>query len=310
MPPLFSLLIAAYNSESTLAETLDSLLGQTDARWEAIVVDDGSSDHTAVVAERYAVADARIRVIRQANAGAAMARNAAAEVASGGWLCALDADDLLVPEAFERQAAFIEAHPGYDLYSWGSLKLLHDGSRVPFDESAEYRSVGSFGLADLIDHNRILSNTLIASSTFADVGGFHDTYVEDYDLWLRVLHAGGRHLHNPELLAVYRMREDSKSTDSVRAMAGTADVLESFSDTPGLAPDLGALAREHAAYWRSWAARTELDACLAAGEYDRARSLARPARATFPPGVRSRLGMLLLSMSPSAYARYKQRRAG
>ncbi|MDZ4179072.1 MAG: glycosyltransferase [Coriobacteriia bacterium] len=303
--PLFSLLIAAYNSEDTIAETLDSVLAQTDARWEAIVVDDGSVDRTYEIASGYAASDARIRVIREGDVGAALSRNAAAAMARGPWLCALDGDDMLVPEALQRQSAFIAQNPGFLVYSWGAWKLFPDGSRVPFDDTEEYRSVVSFGVDDLIDHNRILANTVVDASTFDAVGGFRDYMLEDYDLWLRILHSGAHHLHNPELLAVYRMREMSKSTHSHRMMAGTAEVLEDFAATPGLSPEQVDSASARARYWRAWAARTQLEECLAEGRYGQARALLPGARSTFPATLKSYVGLSVLWLLPSAYARYK-----
>lgn len=307
---LFSVLIAAYQAHDTLSETLDSLLAQTNASWEAIVADDGSSDGTGQIAEAYAAADPRIRLVRQDNAGAALARNNAATLASGRWLVALDADDLLVPQALDRQARFIGSNPAFELYSWAAWKQLPSGERMPFDDSDEYRQKVSFTLADLVERNRILSSTCIEAGLFARLGGYRDVYTEDYDLWLRALLAGARHLHNPELLTVYRMREASKTTDAWRNMSGTAEVLESLAGNADAPAAVTTRARERAAYWRAWAARTELELRLEAGEWRPARGLAAAAASTFPPGWRSRFGRALLVASPWLYRRYKVHRAG
>lgn len=308
--PVFSLLVAAYNSEATIAETLDSLLAQTDPRWEAIVIDDGSRDRTGEIAASYAARDSRIRVIREGDVGAGRSRNSAAAIAGGMWLCALDADDLLVQEALEHQARFMEEHPGFELYSWGSWRQWPDGSRTPFDDSEEYRSVVSFDLEAMLDHNRILVNSLIRADAFAQAGGFRDYFAADYDLWLRVLHAGARHLHNPELLAVYRMREGSMSTNAPVNMMGTVTVLEDFAKTPNLDPRHKAMALERAEYWRAWSARMQLDASLAEGDYARVRELLPTSRPTFGGGARTAFGLALLRIAPSAYVAYKRLRAG
>src|SRR5687767_6379658 len=92
-----SVVVPAYNAAATLAEALRSLVGQTFPRWEAIVVDDGSSDGTADVAAQFAEMDTRFRVIRQANQGEAGARNAGIEAARFDWLLFLDADDWMAP---------------------------------------------------------------------------------------------------------------------------------------------------------------------------------------------------------------------
>jgi glycosyltransferase involved in cell wall biosynthesis len=107
--PQVSVVIPAYNSAQTVTATVQSVLGQTVSDLEAIVVDDGSSDNTVEVVQ--AIDDSRVRVVRQANAGAAAARNTGVESATGEWVALLDADDLWLPNKLERQLAVLEADP-------------------------------------------------------------------------------------------------------------------------------------------------------------------------------------------------------
>ena len=92
--PKFSIIIPVYNVSPYLRECLDSVLAQTFTEWEAICVDDGSTDDSGVILDEYAVKDSRFRVIHQANAGVSAARNAAMDVAVGEWIGFLDADDI------------------------------------------------------------------------------------------------------------------------------------------------------------------------------------------------------------------------
>jgi glycosyltransferase involved in cell wall biosynthesis len=101
MRPLVSILIPAYNCERWLAETLTSAVGQTWARKEIIVVDDGSRDRTLEIAKRFAAND--VKVVTQANAGAPAARNAALALAQGDFIQWLDGDDVLHPEKVRHQ---------------------------------------------------------------------------------------------------------------------------------------------------------------------------------------------------------------
>jgi GT2 family glycosyltransferase len=101
MKPLVSILIPAYNSERWLAETLNSAIAQTWQRKEIIVVDDGSRDRTFEIASRFEARN--VKVVKQANAGAPAARNAALGHAQGDYVQWLDADDVLHPEKIERQ---------------------------------------------------------------------------------------------------------------------------------------------------------------------------------------------------------------
>lgn len=91
--PEISIVIACYNCEKYLAACLDSVLGQTFEDWEAIVVDDGSTDGSSAILSRYAERDTRIKVVDQPNRGQSAARNRALQLASGRYVCFLDADD-------------------------------------------------------------------------------------------------------------------------------------------------------------------------------------------------------------------------
>lgn len=104
-----SVLIPAYNAATFLAQTLDSVLCQTWPHLEVIVVDDGSSDDTLAVAQRYA--GPRVRVVTQPNAGASAARNHAFSFATGAYIQYLDADDLLHPDKIRAQMACLQEHP-------------------------------------------------------------------------------------------------------------------------------------------------------------------------------------------------------
>ena len=94
-----SVVIAAHNAAATLGETLGSLRIQTQGDWEAVVVDDGSTDDTAAIAERYAARDSRIRVVRQARQGPGPARNTGIALSRHLWLLFLDAEDIVKPAA-------------------------------------------------------------------------------------------------------------------------------------------------------------------------------------------------------------------
>ncbi len=109
--PLVSCIVPVYNGEAYLGAALDSILTQTWRPLEIIVVDDGSTDGSAAVAEAYGAA---VRVIKQANAGCAVARNAGLAAATGEFVAFLDADDVWLPEKLDRQMARFEARPDLD----------------------------------------------------------------------------------------------------------------------------------------------------------------------------------------------------
>jgi glycosyltransferase involved in cell wall biosynthesis len=110
--PLVSCIVPTYNGEAYLCEALDSILAQTYRPLEVIVADDGSTDATADIAERFG---APVRVVRQANAGPAAARNLGVREASAAFVAFLDQDDLWHPDKLARQMGRFGARPELDL---------------------------------------------------------------------------------------------------------------------------------------------------------------------------------------------------
>jgi glycosyltransferase involved in cell wall biosynthesis len=108
---LVSVVIPAYNGAATINETLRSVRSQTHTNLEIIVVDDGSTDATGVIAARHSALDPRLRIVRQANAGVAAARNHGWRTAASGLIAFVDADDLWSPDKIERQLTALRAMP-------------------------------------------------------------------------------------------------------------------------------------------------------------------------------------------------------
>ena len=106
--PKFSLIIPVYNVEIYLPKCLDSILCQPVDDWEAIVIDDGSTDRSGSIADEYAAKDCRITVIHQANQGVSVARNVGLEKAEGQWIWFIDSDDYIVENALDVLYAAIE----------------------------------------------------------------------------------------------------------------------------------------------------------------------------------------------------------
>lgn len=204
MTPFFSIALPAFNAESTLAASIESVLEQEFSDWELIVVDDGSTDGTLDLARGYAKRDRRISVSSQTNAGCGAARDAAASKAHGEFVMKHDADDELLPGALTMLHAFIAEHPGYDIYSANGWKLMPDGSRTPYYTSPRFDRVTSLTLDDMLDECWILGGgAVIRRETLERVGGFRHVRTEDYDLWLRALAAGAAHLYLPERIYLY-----------------------------------------------------------------------------------------------------------
>ncbi|MBQ7571315.1 MAG: glycosyltransferase family 2 protein [Bacteroidaceae bacterium] len=113
--PLVSVLMAVYNAEPFLPEALHSLLHQTLREIEVLAVDDASTDHSLAILQRTAEEDSRLRVFRhEENESQAVARNTALQYARGEYICMVDADDWLAPDALETVVAVFRDHPQTD----------------------------------------------------------------------------------------------------------------------------------------------------------------------------------------------------
>lgn len=121
-----TVLVAAYNAEKYLEECLDSLVGQTLKDIQIVCIDDGSTDSTPQILDRYASKDSRIRILTEkVNSGLAVARNHGIGVADGQYITMVDADDLLSADALERAASVLDANQ--DMGSVLFKLMLFDG---------------------------------------------------------------------------------------------------------------------------------------------------------------------------------------
>ncbi|MEP7381182.1 MAG: glycosyltransferase family A protein, partial [Gemmatimonadota bacterium] len=125
-----SVIVPAWNAAGTLRVALNSLQAQTMPDWEAIVIDDGSTDATAAIVAEYTARDHRFRLVQQSNGGLSAARNAGIRAASSPWLHFLDADDWMAPTAFERMAAVLTDDPTLDVVHCGWARVAEDGRLI------------------------------------------------------------------------------------------------------------------------------------------------------------------------------------
>lgn len=121
MEPLVSVVMPAYNAEKYIAEAIRSVLAQTHTNWELLIVDDGSTDGTAAVIDRFN--DPRIIALRKPNGGIGSARNKALDVARGAYLCFLDADDVMPRRSLEARVAEFRKDPGLGMVD-GRVRVM------------------------------------------------------------------------------------------------------------------------------------------------------------------------------------------
>jgi glycosyltransferase involved in cell wall biosynthesis len=279
--PLFSVILPAHDAEQTLTATLVSLVRQSCDDWEAIVLDDGSTDRTAKIANALACVDKRVRIVSLPGVGPSAARNIGGLAARGQFLAFLDSDDLWVPEKLAVCARALRASPGTD----GLFGRVAFFEGDPSHSRTESRvRPGRLALRDLIGENPVctMSNLVVRASSFRAVGGFDESlrHAEDLECLIRLVASGA-------------------------VVAGLDRHLVYYRTSPfGLSADLSAM---HAGWRRAVETAIKVDADLRthevrAAEAAHLRYLARRAlRVNTPSGTALRLSMQGLAASPAAF---------
>jgi glycosyltransferase involved in cell wall biosynthesis len=203
--PTLSVLMPAYNAGRFIDQAIESVLAQSFSDFEFIIVDDGSTDDTRAIIERYAARDPRIRLFSRPNTGLVGARNDTLAPARGEFLAFLDADDVALPGRFERQVSYLQAHPEYVLVASRVIIIDPDGDPLRIMGEAlghEDLERGLLGARGQLLYN---SSVTARQQAVLAVGGYMpDTDpAEDLDLFLRLAEVG-RMVVLDEPLTMYR----------------------------------------------------------------------------------------------------------
>ena len=186
--PRVSVIIPAYNRADLLPQAIASVLAQTYRDFEVIVVDDGSTDDTAAVAEQFGRA---VRVIRQANAGEGAARNRGIVAATGELIAFLDSDDLWLPTKLARQVDFFKNDLSIGLVYTDAVAFHGKTGRVLWRFSERFQPHQGWVGRPLLQRCFIAVSTVMARTEVVDeVGRFNESHAirnyQDWDLWLRI----------------------------------------------------------------------------------------------------------------------------
>lgn len=205
----FSVIIPLYNKEKEIADTLNSVLNQSYKADEIIVVDDGSTDNSAKIIKEFMKKDQRIVLIDRENKGLPYSLNEGISKAKGEYIARMDADDISLPERFERQIKYMEDN---------NLDVCGTFIKV-FSESSNKVIIGK----NPINHNDIKFALLFFSSlahptvmfrkeVFSKVNYRVDYKVaQDYQLWIDIVITGYKVGNIPEVLLNYRQHEAQAS---------------------------------------------------------------------------------------------------
>jgi glycosyltransferase involved in cell wall biosynthesis len=228
-PPRVAIIIPAHNRADLLPEALGSVVGQTYADWEAIVVDDASTDGSHAIACAFAERHpGKIRAVRRdERGGVGEARTTAVRASRGGeLLCLLDHDDILRANYLERMVGAYDAAVG----AGRRVGIVTcDGAFLTREGVTGETWFGRYGLADPLDldsmarRNHVFPRALFSRTAYEEVGGEFSAEClgfDDYDLWLRILEASYEVVVIREALAVYRDDPSSYSWNRVARAEG------------------------------------------------------------------------------------------
>lgn len=206
--PLISIIIASYNASKYLDECLQSVLEQTYINWEAIIVNDGSTDNTKQVVKKWIKQDSRFKYYEKPNTGLAQTRIFGIKNSSGKYILPLDADDYLDINFLAKTSKVIEENKDIEIV-YSDVKL--------FGEKNKLFVLPKYSFNSLLLKNCIISTSLFRRESYNNVGGYCSelTSLEDWDLWISILKNGGKTYKINEVLFYYRTHNSGSLTNKL-----------------------------------------------------------------------------------------------
>jgi glycosyltransferase involved in cell wall biosynthesis len=181
-----SVIMSVFNGEKHLREAIESILNQTFSDFEFIIINDGSTDRTQDIAEGFRQLDNRIRLINQSNMGLTKSLNKAIRLARGEFIARMDADDIALPERFEKQVDFLEKHSDVALLGTAYYEIDEKGEvigeKIFPERDEEIRKI-------ILKCNPFFHASVMVRREVFEIVGLYDEsipFAQDYDFWLRI----------------------------------------------------------------------------------------------------------------------------
>lgn len=212
-----SVVMSVYNAEKYLTEAVESILAQTYSDFELILINDKSTDGSGEILKSYAQKDPRIVILEnEQNIGLTKSLNRGLAIAKGEYIARMDADDISVPDRFEKQVAFLDTHLDYSFVSCIGRYIDENGNPEQlrlFPETNE-EIYAMMPKVDAVMHPGVM----FRREDIAKIGNYCEDFrvVQDYDLWFRGMAAGYKFYNIQEPLVLFR-RNDSYNTRKSKA---------------------------------------------------------------------------------------------
>ncbi len=231
--PQVAVIIPAYNQSQYLRQAIQSVLDQTFIDWEAVIVDDGSSDDTRNVAHSFT--DSRLRYIYQENRGLSAARNTGIRSSTAPYLSFLDSDDMFLPEKLALLLDALEQQPELGMVAGQAIPVDENNQRVgkimdtPLPQQPERLLLG----------NPLHVGSVLLRQSWQEQAGFFDESLrsyEDWDMWLRLSVLGCRMSYVNKPVSLYRFHTAQMTRIGTQMTTATFAVLDKLYADPELPP--------------------------------------------------------------------------
>ncbi|MBB1192510.1 glycosyltransferase family 2 protein [Flavobacterium sp. SOK18b] len=222
-----SIIIPCYNAAVTLKETLQSVFAQDFQNWEAIIVNDGSTDYTEDIALQWVKNDSRFHYFSKPNEGLGKTRNYGITRAQGKYILPLDADNLVMPDFAKNAVGILEAQNVID--------VVH-GNALFIGEKTGVWNIGTYNIEKMLLDNYIDACAIFRKSTWEQVGGYEENLpydgLEDWDLWLAFGTIQAKFYFIDSITFQYRVSKNSmikKFTPEMK-LASRSYIAKKYSD--------------------------------------------------------------------------------
>ncbi|MCB4808729.1 glycosyltransferase family 2 protein [Tamlana sp. 62-3] len=214
MNTLVSIIVPCYNHANFLGEALQSVLNQTYTNWECIIVNDGSPDNAAQIAEQWAAKDSRFQYLEKENGGLSSARNAGIKIGKGEFILPLDADDLIHENFLTTLVPVLENNQNLAIASCYSKFFF--GSRNNIIHELKPKGTNYHAL---LYENILIATSLYRKQCWEAVGGYDETMkkgFEDWEFWIAITKTGWEFKIVEEFLFYYRKQKQSMLIDTLQ----------------------------------------------------------------------------------------------
>lgn len=216
--PVLSVIMPCYNQAQYIEEAIESVINQSYRNWELIIIDDGSTDNSFEIAEKYASGDQRIKCLSQPNGGPSKARNNGVKKSVGKYLMFFDSDDKLAPQYFDKGIDYMSSHPNCAVF-YSRLKR--------FGKKNDELTIRFTSYQDHLCSSSLFPTCIIHRTDFERIGGFDEQMkgYEDWEMFIRLLYHNDNVYQYPEIMFFYRWNMDEGSVN-LQAIRRSKEIIE------------------------------------------------------------------------------------